>query len=215
MTDIGLSPESPAAGSAGLPSVSSAATVPRATPEAQTEASHDLGLRPSGIVPPAEIGWPFLLNQQRYLLESTRFADQKAAFAFAFSLGSLAFLYQQRLFDGLSSSPLEWMRLHPFPALAGIGLLASCALLMAAVLPRLWWTSDHELSLVFWDDVIQLQTPDRYLESIRRAGVDALHKELADHCFTLAKICSRKFTFVKGGMWAGAVGALLGLLCLP
>lgn len=89
---------------------------------------------------------------------------------------------------------------------------------MAAVLPRLWWTSDDELSLVFWEDLVQLKTPAKYVESIRRADADVLHKELSDHCFALARICSQKFGFVKGGMWLGALGALgalLGILSLP
>jgi hypothetical protein len=161
-----------------------------------------------------ELEWPFLLNEQRYLLESARFADQKAAFGFAFSLGSLAFLHQHEVFAGVVGILRSTEKVNAVAVLAGCALLLSCALLSFAVLPRLWWSSKHQLSLVFWEDVNQFGSAAKYFEAVRNAGSDTFHKELSDHCFTLAGICERKFVFVKYGMWTGTAGAVLGLFAL-
>jgi hypothetical protein len=158
--------------------------------------------------------WAFLLNEQRYLLESARFADQKAAFAVAFSLGSLAFLHQQHVFLGAYQAPLSWIPQHVAGTLAGALLVFSCGVLMLAVLPRLWWSSEHELNLVFWEDVRQIGSPVQYFEAIQRAAPETLHREISDHCYTLAGICERKFSLIRLGMWVGAAGAILGLLAL-
>jgi hypothetical protein len=156
----------------------------------------------------------FLLNEQRYLLESAKFADQKAAFAFAFSLGSLAFLFQQKVFVGVFGNDTAANGINAVGLLAGVALLASCGLLLFAVLPRLWWSSKHRLNLVFWEDVAALGSADKYFEAVRMAGPDTLHREISDHCFTLAAICERKFTAVKWGMWIGVVGSVLGVIAI-
>ena len=143
-----------------------------------------------------------------------RFADQKAAFAFAFSLGTLAFLFSQQIYSDLFIDPVAWLRGHRLAGLGSTLLVLSCGLLMAAVLPRLWWSSQQKLSLTFWEDVVQIGSAAKYLEAVRKASAATLHKEIADHCFTLSGICTRKYTLVKYGMWAGVTGAVLGVLAL-
>ena len=97
---------------------------------------------------------------------------------------------------------------------AGVCLLASCGALLYAVLPRLWWSSERQLNLVFWEDVVAVGSAAKYFEAVRKASPDTLHREISDHCFTLARICDRKFAAVKWGMWIGVIGAAMGAVAI-
>lgn len=217
MTQSNADDSAPSAdiGTPAIPSERPTETLSGSAPEPLTKPTADV--REAAVASPArsaEAEGVFLLNEQRYLLESAKFADQKAAFAFAFSLGSLAFLFQQKAFVGVVGKDVATNGIHVVGVLAGVCLLASCGLLLFAVLPRLWWSSEHRLNLVFWEDVVALGSPDKYFEAVRTAGSDTLHREISDHCFTLAEICERKFTAVKWGMWIGVVGAVLGMFAI-
>jgi hypothetical protein len=201
----------PGVGSAELPTADLAASIPR-SPEVPVTASAITAVTTGDNARSLE--WAFLLNEQRYLIEFVRFADQKAAFANALPIGVLAFLYNAEIYVEFTNDVVLWIQSHPSAAVASLMMVASFGCLLGVVLPRLWMSSDHTLTRIFWEDVAAMGSAEKYSEQIMAAGSDKLHQELAVHCFTLARICTRKYELLKFGMWSAAAGAVAGAIAL-
>jgi len=194
-----------------IPTIATGEPIPRSrsVPVSETTVGPSAGRKGTDADQSLETEWAFLLNEQRYISEYIRFADQKSAFVFAFALGTLGLLFGQHAFDGFASDPLLWIRNEMVYGMAAGLLILSSALSIAAILPRLW--ASEPKGLVYWDGVAKFQSPTQYFEALRAVRRDALHRELADHCFNLARICSRKYALVRYAIWAAPIGAVLGI----
>ena len=149
----------------------------------------------------------FLYNEQKYLCDYIRFADQKAAFISAASVGLLSYLASQRVYRDAFTVPLYWLQHEPLMAVGSLLLLAACFLSAMAVLPRRTW-KDLE-SLVFWEGVRRYDSADSYCAALTTYGAKGLNRQLAQHCYSLAAVCTRKYQYVNLAMWLTGIGSLL------
>lgn len=156
--------------------------------------------------------WNFLANEQRYLSEYIRFADQKAAFIFAFSLASMGFLHKMGAYKELFSDPITWAKTSLLCAGSSSLLLIAATLSFSVLLPRL--RSSKKMGLVFWENVAMHKTPDTYSGALFAASSQTLLSEMAEHCFYLCLICLRKYNVIRVAVWVAPAGALLGLLSI-
>jgi hypothetical protein len=154
--------------------------------------------------------WDFLQSEQKYLSDYIRFADQKAGFTLTFSLATLGFLFSHQqyaeLFGGLGS----WSGRNPHSALATLLLLAACALSLLALVPRLW--SHETKGLVFWQEVAAYNSPSEYLTALRECSRLDLNAALGQQCYSLSKICTRKYNLIKFALLTAPLGAAIGIL---
>lgn len=207
-------PELPDSTKGELPSFGTKEVVPSHQSQAQEGASNrgESPVQASASINKDDLTseWAFLTNQQHYLQDHIRFADQKAAFIFTFSLAALGFLYSQDMYIGLYPHITSWIEQHIIGTICTVFLLMSCVLAVSTVLPRLWSYSGK--GIIFWDDFLKYGSAEKYFEEIRSLNPNSIHVEISKHCFILGKICSKKFKLVKYGIWAAVIGSIFAII---
>jgi hypothetical protein len=201
------------------PAASSAAVGIAAPAEAIVPSlAGDATERPAGVQPAggydrrSEREWAFLLHQQKYLADSIRFADQKAGVVFAFALGALTYVFNTRVHAQFTAHPLTWGSAHPLATFGGLLLLVSSGLALYVLAPRLWDSSPRQLSLTFWEDVKTFESGGGFFTALRDSDTDSLHREMADHCFVLSCICTKKYRLLTAALWVGTAGSLVAIV---
>ncbi len=147
----------------------------------------------------------FLWKVHDYVSNNTRFADTKAALAFAFSSGLLSWItaHHARFADaaafGFFSTLLLW---------AGVTCLLSSTLLFAwALIPRLW--ARTQKGLIFWEQVALYDSGEAYNAALSKTDEKGLEQALADHIHIMARLASRKFSLIGVGVTLAALGTVL------
>lgn len=176
---------------------------------------------PTGIQPPetsvatnenrGEFQWKFADETHQYVREYIQQADQKAAFFFAGSTALIAFLHKANLVKLWMKLPTQWVFVDMLSLLATIGLAVSAFACLATIFPRL---KGSKRGHIFFSAIAEFETRKEY-------ALDVLHREPGElieaklcHVHDLAIICRAKFTILKLGQWAGAVGVASTVLLL-
>ena len=140
-----------------------------------------------------------------YLRQNVTWADQKAAFMFAGSVGLLAYLNARQAFGFLRGDVLfEWP--HTILAAAAICLLITAFSAFVTYWPR---TKGMRAGLVFWGAIAKNESDGAYVERVRDKTAVELATAKLEHSYELAKICERKFKWVDAATRFGIAGTLL------
>jgi len=150
-----------------------------------------------------------LIHVHQYLLDTIKFSDQKAAFLFAFAVGILTLGYNFELYEHISGRALGWAWENGLSAVSLAFILLSAALSLAALLPRLW--SDDGRGIVFFRHILLHHSAVAYASAIAITKDADLIRELSSHCYTLAGIAQKKFSYTKWALWAAGAGGILTL----
>ncbi|MHB8217805.1 MAG: Pycsar system effector family protein [Candidatus Sulfotelmatobacter sp.] len=184
--------------------------IPRGSPMAPTQESvaANAGELP-GLVS-IEGEWDFLQNEAKYLSDYIRFADQKAGFTLTFSLATLGFLFNHQQYSDLFQGAALWTRSNPHSALATGLLVVACTLSLLALVPRLW--SHETKGLIFWQEIVTYNTAAEYQSALRQCSRVDLNNALGQQCYSLAKVCTRKYNLIKFALVAAPIGAAIGIV---
>jgi hypothetical protein len=151
----------------------------------------------------------FLRAEELYLSDYIKFADQKAAFLFAFTLATLGFLFSHEQYSDLFRLGLKvWGLDHPFCLLSSFLLLLALVASMLVFTPRL--TSSPK-SLIYWEGVAQFKDEVEYKRAIEALSSDGISQQVARHCWELATIATAKYRFLKIAFWTAPFGGVLGV----
>jgi hypothetical protein len=175
-------------------------------PQAQGEAAGEVPLVESLT---SELKLSFLVREHEYLSDLIKFADQKAAFVFAFAVGAMTVGYTFHLYDALGGRPLAWAADHRLPALGLLLMLGASALSFATLLPRL--SSHKSQGLMYFNHLLQHESHGAYTLRVLESDDAQLLREVAAHCYSLAAIVRQKFKWTNRALWTSVFGAILTL----
>lgn len=144
----------------------------------------------------------FASFEQGYISHYISLADTKAAWAFAIASGSLAYM--------ISREGLGVHLLSPTPEIillvAPISLLfASAVCSFLTIIPRLATSGE---GLVFYGSVAQHPDAATYVNKVVQTSPSNLTERRLAHCFDIARVCTRKYRFLRRAMWLGAIGLI-------
>lgn len=175
----------------------------------------------------------YLWKIHDYLFSAIKFSDTKAAFVIAFVSEVIAVLVAHQchrpllswrfgLFGGFDPTYTftVWFSYAAFGLLAGSILLA-----ILAIMPRLSRTPGaHQRvgsspmrslsgtpfkNLVYWKDILAFDSQESYRETILSMELEGHANALANHVYSLACICDKKFHFTNYSIRLGFVGIIL------
>lgn len=156
---------------------------------------------------PSSGDWDAKLNFSgeihQYIREYIRQADQKATFFFAAATALLAYLYNAELLDIWFKPPVEWSFLDALSFLALIGLSGGVMAFLVTVFPRLGGTPK---GIVYFGAIAEWETSEAYLQELHRRGPQELMHARVTHVYELAKICRKKYSMLRIGLWSGVLG---------
>ena len=121
---------------------------------------------------------------------------------------------------GLTAFKVLWQTPDQFRAAEAIPILASVALVCAAVLaisvvaPRLTVKAHKRKGLIFWQDICVYPDAAEYSVAVQQLSADDAAEHIRSDCYTLAHICDRKYKRVMWAIWIGAFGFGLTILAL-
>ena len=156
----------------------------------------------------------FLWHTHQTLVEHTRFADTKAAFAGAVASILIRALYEARAYLPMSQlSPYQWPFSTWLAALGGLLLFASVALAIWTVLPRLH--SSQSKGFIYWESIANYGHVEPLQTSFQGQSVQTLSDHLLHNIFDLStKVCTPKFRTAYYCILALCAGGLLALAAL-
>lgn len=160
-----------------------------------------------------ELQWKFAEETHQYVREYIRQADLKAAFFFAGATALIAFLYKANLVQRWVKLPTQWLFVDMLSFIATVGLAASVLACLATVFPRL---KGSKRGHVFFGAVAEFESRREYAsDALQRAIVELIEEKLC-HVHDLAVVCEQKYSILRIGQWAGAIGvvAMVFLLLL-
>ena len=146
-----------------------------------------------------------------YVRDYIRLADQKAALVFAFTSALLAFLYDQKLHERWLSYPKHWSALDLVAFLSMASLFTALTFSVLVVLPRL---AKSHVGYVFFKSIKEFESASEYANSGTREDEKQLAISILRHTYDIARVCSRKYTFLSLAIWASAIGVLLTVITL-
>jgi hypothetical protein len=156
----------------------------------------------------------FLWHVHQYLGEYARFGDTKAAFSGAIASALLGALYSAKMhMPLLSTSSDQWTLSTWLSALGGVFLLASVALAIWAVLPRLGSTQSK--GFIYWDSIAAHGNIERLQNAFNKQPPRTLNDHLLHHVFDIStKVCIPKYRAIAFCIWALCIGSLLAAAAL-
>lgn len=156
----------------------------------------------------------FLWHVHQYLGEYARFGDTKAAFSGAIASALLGALYSAKAhMPLLSASWDQWTLSTWLSAMGGVFLLASVALAIWAVWPRLGSTQSE--GFVYWDSIAAHGTIERLQNAFNEQPARALNDHLLHHVFDISKqVCIPKYRAIALCIWSLCIGSLLAAAAL-
>jgi hypothetical protein len=153
----------------------------------------------------------FASSVHTYINDYISVVDQNAAFLFAAVGTTLAFLNTKGLTKLWIKNPAEWSLSEALTFLAVVGLLASAAASLFAVLPR---KKGSNTGLVFWRSISRCRSADEYARLVLGTEPTELTTAKLQHCFELSQICARKYRALGWGLWCGGIGFVATLIYL-
>jgi len=177
----------------------STAGQPSPTPGGRGSASADSRLR-------------FTEESHQYIRDHIRLADQKAAFFFTAATALLAFLYQNRVSNFWLHRPvMTWNILDVAAFLAMLCLAGAALLALYVLMPRL---PGPRRGFIFWEAIAEYQTARQYSDELLVLSEATLAQEKAEHCHTLAGVCSEKFKVLRLAFYVLGVGLVCSIVVL-
>ena len=205
------SPQQPAPSgaesSSAPPSQLAESTLPQPSPEPVGESSTKESVSPTPGAEGQQLP-SFISIVHSYLWSAVTFADQKAALLFASDSAFLGYLLANGLLHQLKPAMQGW---HASQWLALISLLflgLSIALAINVVMPRFAGKRD---GLIYFMAIANRKKKDQYVSEVLSCNDSSLNVALAEHCYEIATIATRKYTRLRNGMWAGILGFVAGL----
>ncbi|MCI0434372.1 MAG: DUF5706 domain-containing protein [Gemmatimonadetes bacterium] len=153
----------------------------------------------------------FADETHEYLRESIQLADQKAGAIAAGATALLAYLFRGGAADVwmLPARPSGIGDVIGLIAVAGLALSVIGAL--AVIVPRL---TGAPRGPVYWKSIAQFDSATSYTGMIRSLDDTGLVDARLQHCFELARVCTRKYRALNRAIWAGAVGLVAAVTYL-
>lgn len=152
-----------------------------------------------------ELQWKFAEETHQYVREYIRQADLKAAFFFAGATALIAFLYKANLVQLWVKPPMQWLFVDMLSFVATVGLAASVVACLATVFPRL---KGSKRGHVFFYAIAEFESRKEYAAGVLQQDIAELIEEKLCHGHDLAIVCAQKYSVLKIGQWAGAVGVI-------
>lgn len=139
----------------------------------------------------------------QYIREYIRAADQKATFFFAGSTAMLAFLYRNDVSARWMKPIMEWNVLGVVSFVAMTSLAVGALVAVMVVIPR---TPGSRRGFIFWEAIAEYATAREYADDISALTAATIAQVKAEHSFELARVCRRKYKFLRCALWICAVG---------
>lgn len=175
------------------------------------EAANDEGGGLQGMIPSplvAEHG-SYLWNVHSYTNNYIRFSDAKAGVVIGFCVAALVGLHSTPYTTELiRSSLMDWSLGLWAAALATVAFMGGACSAAWSIRPRL--TNTQKRGFVFWDSIRGFGNVQDFVANLSKQSSIDLNKHLAEHLFTLADVCSKKYTWVNRGVLLALIGGLLG-----
>lgn len=144
----------------------------------------------------------FATSEQSYISHYIGLADTKAAWAFTIASGAIAYLISK---DGVHTQLTAPAFTPAFVILVSPILLlsvsAGCSFL--AIVPRHWTSGE---GLVSYSNVAQHRNAASYVSNVARKSSGELTELRLAHCFDIARVCARKYGYLRKAMWLGVAG---------
>ncbi len=152
--------------------------------------------------------FPFVSLVHSYLLSGITLADQKAGFLFASDSAFLGYLLSAGLLRELKPGTSPWLlpQWMAFGSLVSLGL--SIAIAIFVVMPRLGGSKD---GLIYFRAIAARRKREHYVTDLFSSTDMSLNLALAEHSYEVAQISTRKYKYLRVGMWIGTLGFLAGL----
>ncbi len=151
----------------------------------------------------------FVEATHQYVREYIRHADQKASFLFTGATALLAFLYKNGVSSRWLKPVMDWNILDMVAFLAMTALALGVFFALLVVVPR---TSGSRRGYLFWEAIAEYDSGRQYSDELRLLSRATLCQVKAEHCFELAKVCSKKYRMLKIAIWTGAIGLAAAVL---
>jgi hypothetical protein len=183
--------------------------VPTVAEKTKGEQFHaDAALTALSTADPENVRARFAAENHAFISDLIRFADEKAGFYFGASAAILYLLFR----DGVQKNWWQWLPSHPVRQTLGLtAMLASglaCAFALVVVTPRRWGsTSGH----IFFGAIAQFRSRDSYADEVMKTPDDELIREKLSHCYELARICGRKYKWLRLQVWSMILGLILSV----
>jgi hypothetical protein len=160
---------------------------------------------------PEELGQDeleFATFHEGYVSRYIQLADAKAGTALVVTAGTLGYLLGQTAFVSaiLFKSGCGTLLLA---VITGLLLAGSASLSFIVIAPR---GSKPGAGLVYWGDVAR-RSPADFIDAVRAAGPDGIARERLTHAHAIAKVCQRKYEWLRGALALGAAGMAAALAC--
>lgn len=152
------------------------------------------------------------LRSHQYVNEFIKLADQKAAFVFALSTGTLALFYQDSIQLRFVKPLSNWTLLDGLYLIAVGLLVVSTFLAFLTVKPRL--KPSKPSGLIFWESVASFDNANEYFKRILDLNQQGVLQELFDHHYRLSQVCKGKYDSLKASIFLGGVGIVLSVLLI-
>lgn len=151
----------------------------------------------------------FLWHVHQYLGEYARFGDTKAAFSGAIASALLGALYSAKAHMPLLNAPsAQWTLSTWLSAMGGVFLLASVALAIWAVLPRLGSTQTK--GFIYWDSIAAHGSIEKLQKAFNEQPARTLNDHLLHHVYDIStKVCIPKYRAIALCIWTLCIGSLL------
>lgn len=153
----------------------------------------------------------FLWHTHQYLGEYARFGDTKAAFAGTLAAAILGGLYSAKAHVSLLQvPPWEWTISSWLTATGGLLLIASIALAVWTILPRL--RSSQNKGFIYWGSIAAHGRMELLQTSFHAQSARTLNDHLLHHVFDIStKVCIPKYHSVYFCIIALALGGFLSV----
>lgn len=149
----------------------------------------------------------FLSLVHSYLWSAVTLADQKAGFLFASSSAFLGYLMSDGILRQMRSPSSLWLQWSAVASL--ILLLTSIGLAINVVMPRLGGSKE---GLIYFRAIACRKMREHYVFDLLSSTQGSLNTALAQHSYELSKICTRKYQYLRIGIWVGLSGFVAGLI---
>ncbi len=153
----------------------------------------------------------FASFHESYVRHYIALADTKAGVVFTLAAGIIGYLVNNDdIQDTILAPSCSAEFVISILAFLFLGLVTALAFLVIA--PRLTVSSNE--GLVFFGAVAKKATGEIYLRELAASTEQSLTEARLKHCYDTAKICSRKYDFLKKAIWLTPPSLLLALLTI-
>ena len=162
-------------------------------------------LQQKGQESDAELHLRFADFHENYLRHYIALADTKAGATFTVTSGVLTYLLSStKLLTAINGG--SWESKTLFALVAAALLVASSGFSFFVILPRKNRTQAE--GFIYFGTVARLANVDSFVRKVTSTGLVGLVNSRLKHCYDLARICDRKYVWLRRGMIVGVIGLI-------